>query len=52
MYEHYKEKLYIAEVATNCILSVRWFSENLEEITDMKYRELRKIFVYPTPYLT
>lgn len=42
MYEHYKEKLYIAEVATNCILSVRWFSENLEEITDMKYRELRK----------
>ncbi|MFV5937109.1 helix-turn-helix domain-containing protein [Mammaliicoccus sciuri] len=42
MHDHYKEKLYIAEVATNCILSVRWFSENLEEITDMKYRELRK----------
>lgn len=42
MHDHYKEKLYIAEVATNCILSVRWFSENLEEITDMKFRELRK----------
>lgn len=42
MLDHYKEKLYIAEVATNCILSVRWFSENLEEITDMKFRELRK----------
>lgn len=42
MHNHYKEKLYIAEVATNCILSVRWFSENLEEITDMKFRELRK----------
>ncbi|MEX6217344.1 hypothetical protein [Mammaliicoccus sciuri] len=41
MHDHYKEKLYIAEVATNCILSVRWFSENLEEITDMKFRELR-----------
>lgn len=42
MYDHYKEKLYIGEVATKCILSVRCFSENLEEITDMKYRELRK----------
>lgn len=42
MLDHYKEKLYIAEVATNCILSVRWFSENLEEMTDMKFRELRK----------
>ncbi|MCJ1749453.1 AraC family transcriptional regulator [Mammaliicoccus sciuri] len=42
MYENYKEKLYIGEVATNCILSVRWFSENLEEITDMRFIGLRK----------
>lgn len=40
MYEHYKEKLYIGKVATQCLLSVRRFSNKLEEVTGMRFNEL------------
>lgn len=40
MYHNYKNKLYIGEVATKSLLSVRWFSDRLVEVTSMRYRDL------------